>query len=85
MSTSTGKWSKAYWEDLGERAGSTLVYGLITFFTLDGTTSINSEKLWPVVFLPTVLSALKSLLVNLSGGADSASLVGVKSKSKRGA
>lgn len=83
----SNKWGKAFWRDTGERVGTTAIYGVITFLTLGGTTSADYDQIWPVIALPSVLSLLKALLVNLGGSTDSptASLVGVKSKSAPGA
>lgn len=74
------KWGSAYWQDFGERVGTTLIYGLITFLTLDGTTALAFDKLYPVVLLPVLLSALKALLMNMRSGPEpSASIVRVSS------
>lgn len=82
--TTTGKWGTQYLKDLGERVGTTLIYGVITFLTMNETTTLEFEKLWPVVFLPTILSFLKSLLVNLGGSEPTASFVNVSSLPARG-
>ncbi len=39
----TKKWSKKFWIDLGERVGSTLLYGLATWLTLSQTTTLDFE------------------------------------------
>jgi hypothetical protein len=71
------KWSKDYWIDLTERAGSTAVYGVITMLTADqsGAISGSAEQWWLVVGLPTALSLLKGLAANLKDPESGASLV----------
>lgn len=73
------KWGKDYWIDLGERVGSTLVYGLITLLAANNITDLDPETAWAIVGLPTVLSALKGLAVNLKDDVPTASIVGVTS------
>ena len=71
------KWNKRYWIDLAERVGTTLIYGLITMFTVDasGTVSGSPQQWWLIVGLPTVLSFLKGVLANLKDSDSGASLV----------
>lgn len=69
-----GKWSKAYWLDLGERVGSTLVYQLITLLGMD-LADVDMGVLWPLVAVPTLLALLKGLLANMSNPKSGASLV----------
>lgn len=59
------KWSGAYWNDLLERVGSTLVYSIITLLTTVQVADLGFEQLWPVLVLPTVLSFLKGIAANL--------------------
>lgn len=75
------KWGKKYWIDLGERAGTTAIYGLITMLTADasGAVSGSTQQWWIVLGLPTTLSLLKGLLVNLGGDEPTASVVNVTS------
>lgn len=75
----TGKWSKAYWRDLGERAGASLVGGLLTMVTLTSLTDLTWAYGWAVLGVPTATSVLKGLLVNLGGDVPSASIVDVSS------
>jgi len=75
----TNKWGKAYWVDLGERVGSTVVYGLITLLTANSVTEITPDLAWVIVGLPTVLSLLKGLAANMRGPEPSASVVNVDS------
>lgn len=75
MAETKSKWSKKFWIDLGERVGSTLLYGLATWLTLSQTTTLDFEKLWPVVALPAVLSLIKGLAANLHDPESGASLV----------
>lgn len=69
----TNKWSGAYFADLAERVGSVAIYGLITWFTLAQSTSLDAGQLWPSVVLPAVLSLLKGLLANLANPESGAS------------
>jgi hypothetical protein len=71
----TSKWSGAYFSDLAERVGSVVIYGLVTWFTLAGTTSLDVDQLWPAVVLPAVLSLLKGLLANMATPESGASLL----------
>jgi hypothetical protein len=76
------KWKDPdYWSDFLERVGTTAIYGLITFLTLDKTDTMTGslDQFWLVVGLPTVLSALKNLLMNMKGERATASLVGITS------
>lgn len=75
----TNKWGKAYWVDLAERVGSTLVYSLITLLTANSVTSITPELAWVIVGLPTILSLLKGLGSNMRGAEPSASIANVDS------
>lgn len=79
MEQNASKWGKAYWADLGERVGSTLIYALITLLTANSVTSITPELAWVIVGLPTVLSLLKGLGANMRGAEPSASIVNVDS------
>jgi hypothetical protein len=72
------KWGKDYWVDLGERVGSTLIYGLISLLTLVNT-PVDDRLVWTIVGLPTVLCFLKGLLSNMKGDEPSASVVDVTS------
>lgn len=78
----SSKWGAAYWTDLGERVGTTLIYGLITMLTADASGALkgNPEQWWVVVGLPTVLSLLKCLLMNLKAEESTASIVNVTSE-----
>ena len=75
------KWTTEYWVDTGERVGTTALYGLATMITADatGTVSGDAQQWWLIVGVPTALSLIKCLLINLRGEGDSASLVGVTS------
>jgi hypothetical protein len=73
MADQNNKWSKTYWSDLGERVASVVVYGLITWLTLAGTTSLDVRQLWPAVALPALLSLLKGLGANLASPESGAS------------
>jgi hypothetical protein len=76
------KWGPAYWADLGERVGTTLIYGLITMLTADASGALkgNAQQWWVVVGLPAVLSLLKCLLVNLKTDSPTASVINVTSE-----
>ena len=70
------KWSSAFWADLFERVGATLVYAVITYITVDNTLERpDFATLWPIVVLPTLLSFLKGLLANLKDAESGASLL----------
>lgn len=75
------KWGTKYWADLAERVGSTALYGIATVITMDNALEGPDfdTTLWPVVVLPTALSLIKGLLVNMKGPEPSPSLVGVAS------
>ncbi len=77
------KWNKQYFRDLGERVGSTALYGTITVITMDNVLEGPDfdTVLWPVLVLPTALSLLKGLLANMTGSGPepSASLTSVSS------
>lgn len=75
------KWGKQYWTDLGERVGTTAIYGLITMLTADASGAVSGapEQWWVVIGLPTTLSFLKGILVNLGGDEPTASVVNVTS------
>ena len=76
------KWGREYWRDLGERVGSTFIGALLTAFTVTGTTQVDwsdSGAVWALLGVPTLVSLLKGLLVNLSGDEPSASVVNVTS------
>lgn len=71
------KWGRAFWVDLGERTGSTLLYAIITALTLTNTTPLDWKDVaavWTVIGLPTLLALLKGLLANLASPASGASL-----------
>jgi hypothetical protein len=72
---------QAYWSDLGERVASTAIYGVITMLTADASGAISGrpEQWWVIVGLPTSLSLLKGVLVNLKGVEPTASVVNVTS------
>lgn len=71
------KWGRAFWADLGERVGSTFVYGLITLISMDNVLEGPDwdTTLWPIVVLPTALSLLKGLLANMKDPQSGASLL----------
>lgn len=76
------KWGRAYWKDLGERVGATLVGALLAAVTLTGTTPVDwsdGQAIWAVVGVPTLVSLLKGLLVNFGGDEPTASVVDVTS------
>lgn len=78
----SSKWNRKYWTDLGERVGSTFVGALFGAFTVTGTTPVDwsDEKvMWAILGVPTVVSLLKGLLVNLGGSEPTASVVNVTS------
>lgn len=77
------KWNKAYFADLTERVGASAVGGLLTMVGLTNLTSLTWEYTWVVVGVPAATSLLKGLLVNLGGGAPTASIVDVSSNGGR--
>lgn len=80
------KWGKQYWEDLGERVGSSAVAGALTALTVNGTTSVHvtTKVVETLILVPSAVSLLKGLLVNLGGSSSgSASVVGTSSTKKR--
>lgn len=84
----SSKWNRAYWEDLGERVGSSAVGGALTALTVNGTTSVHvtTKIVETLILVPSAVALLKGLLVNLGGGgtSGSASVVGTSSTKKRG-
>jgi hypothetical protein len=76
------KWGKQYWTDLAERVGATLIGAILSALTVTGTTSVDwsdGEIVWAIIGVPTLVSLLKGLLMNLGGGLPSASLANVSS------
>lgn len=75
------KWSAQYWKDFMERVGSTGLYGLATFLTMNLTDTMagDAKQFWLIVGLPMALSAIKNLLVNMKSDTSTASVVGVTS------
>ena len=71
------KWSKQFWVDLAERAGSTALYGLVTVLSIENllTGGLTAEVAWTVVGLPTALAVVKGLMANLKDPDSGASLV----------
>lgn len=73
-----GKWSKRFWLDLLERVGSVFLYSVLTFLTTTGVADIKGvdfAELWPVLFLPGVLSLIKGLLANMASPESGASIL----------
>ena len=82
MTNSTNKWGAAYWKDLGERVGATFLGALLATATLTGTTAVDwtdAQAIWAVLGVPTAVSLIKGLLVNLPGDEPSASFADVPS------
>lgn len=79
------KWGKAYWIDLGERAGASLVGGGLTMLAITSLSDLTWGLAWIVLGVPTATSVLKGLLVNLGGTEPTASIVDVTSTGSRGA
>lgn len=75
------KWGKQYWTDLGERVAASAIGGVLTMVTADasGAISGSAEQWWLVVGVPSAVSLLKGLLVNLGGTVPTASAVNVTS------
>lgn len=75
------KWGKQYWTDLGERVAASAVGGVLTMITADasGVVSGSAQQWWLVVGVPSAVSLLKGLLVNLGGTEPTASVVNVTS------
>lgn len=75
------KWGKRYWTDLGERVGASAVGGALTMVTADstGVADYSAEAWWVFVGVPSIVSLLKGLLVNLKSGEPTASVVDVSS------
>jgi hypothetical protein len=72
----TSKWSKAFWSDLAERVGATLVYSIITLITMDNVLErLDMATLWPIVVLPTLLSLLKGVVANMRDSDSGASML----------
>lgn len=79
---SNSKWGRKYWQDLGERVGATFVGALLGAVTLTGTTPVDwsdEKAMWAILGVPTLVSTLKGLLVNLRGEEPTASVVDVNS------
>jgi hypothetical protein len=83
----SNKWAKQFWEDLGERVGTSAVGGALAVVTANSADVIHVDtKVWgTLVVVPAAVSLLKGLLVNLkasTSGSGSASLVGTSSTKK---
>lgn len=76
----TDKWSKRYWIDLGERVGTTFLYGVIAIITSKNL-NLNWELIMTVIITPVILSLAKGLIKNMASTSDepTASLVNVSS------
>lgn len=61
------KWSKKFWRNLGERVGTTAIYGAIAVLTTS-VSEVNAALVWTVVGLPTCLAFLKGLAGNMKNG-----------------
>lgn len=79
----SGKWGRKYWQDLGERVGSSAIGGVLTMLSLQYTDLVSSSvEAWTVaVGIPAATSLCKGLLANMKGSAGSpdggsASLIG---------
>lgn len=76
------KWNKQFAKDLFERVGSTFIGALLTLVAMDNILEGPDwdTVLWPIVVLPTLISLLKGLLMNMgSNVTPSASLTNVSS------
>lgn len=71
------KWSRAFWADLGERVGTTFLYGLVTLISMDNVLEGPdwNTTLWPILVVPTALSLIKGLLANMKDPESGASLL----------
>lgn len=69
------KWSGAYWGDLAERVGSTLVYALITLLPTAQLADLDAQLAWTILGVPTVLALLKGLAANMASPESGASLI----------
>ena len=80
------KWGREYWIDLGERVGATFIGALLTVFTVTGATPLDwtdSAAVWAILGVPTLVSFLKGILVNLGGAEPTASVANVTSTGSR--
>lgn len=76
------KWGRKYWADLGERVGATAIGAVLAALTVTGTTPVDwsdGDVVWAIIGVPTLVSALKGLLMNLGGSEPTASVVDVTS------
>lgn len=75
------KWGVEYWTDTAERVGTTALYGVAVVITGELIADVN--QWWLVVGLPSSLSLIKCLLMNMRGtggdGLPTASVVKVRS------
>lgn len=76
-------WTVAWVEDVAERAGTAAVSGVLAMVTADstGVVSGSPKQWWLIVGLPTAVSVLKALLLNLrnTSGEPTASFANVSS------
>lgn len=75
--TANNNWGKAFWVDLAERTGATVVGGLLALLAI--TQSAIHGFTWPLfdatVLVPTAFSLLKGLAANLKDPQSGASIV----------
>lgn len=78
MTKHTSKWSRAYWSDLAERVGATLLGALLGCITLTSTTPVDwtdAKAVWAVLGIPTAVSLIKGLLANMAAPESGPSLL----------
>lgn len=70
------RWTGRFWLDLAERVGSVFLYSVLTLLTTYGVSDLGGlgiDELWPVAFLPAILSLVKGLLANMANPESGAS------------
>lgn len=70
------KWGARYWSDFGERLGATIGATILgTFGTDQLVTTVDWDKLWPVIGTVGLVTAIKLLMANFTNPETGGSLL----------
>lgn len=78
MDIYTTKWNRTFWQDLGERVAATFIGALLATLVLVEGTKVDwtdAQAVWTVLGVPTLVSLLKGLAMNLKDPNSGASAV----------